>query len=123
MTKKLLMGNEAMAFAALEAGVRVVAGYPGTPSSEIVETVARLRSSGTARGVHVEWSTNEKTALEVYEEQGHKCVGANCPEHGRELEFYEMEADHIVPWSKGGKTVKENCQMLCRHCNRTKSNK
>ena len=66
---------------------------------------------------------DEKTALEVYEEQGHKCVGANCPEHGRELEFYEMEADHIVPWSKGGKTVKENCQMLCRHCNRTKSNK
>lgn len=66
---------------------------------------------------------DEKTALEVYEAQGHKCVGANCPEHGRELEFYEMEADHIIPWSKGGKTVKENCQMLCRHCNRTKSNK
>lgn len=66
---------------------------------------------------------DEKTALEVYEAQGHKCVGANCPEHGRELDFSEMEADHIVPWSKGGKTVKENCQMLCRHCNRTKSNK
>lgn len=66
---------------------------------------------------------DEKTALEVYEKQGHKCVGANCPEHGRELEFYEMEADHIIPWSKGGKTVIENCQMLCRHCNRTKSNK
>jgi 5-methylcytosine-specific restriction endonuclease McrA len=67
---------------------------------------------------------DEKTALEVYEAQGHKCVGGpNCPEHGRELAFEEMEADHIVPWSKGGLTVKENCQMLCRHCNRTKSNK
>ena len=66
---------------------------------------------------------DEKTALEVYEAQGHKCVGANCPEHGRELDFRDMEADHIVPWSKGGKTVIENCQMLCRHCNRTKSNK
>lgn len=66
---------------------------------------------------------DEKTALEVYEEQHHKCVGHNCPENGRELDFSEMEADHIVPWSKGGKTVKENCQMLCRHCNRTKSNK
>lgn len=65
MTKKLLMGNEAMAYAALEAGVRVVAGYPGTPSSEIVETVARLRKAGVAQGVHVEWSTNEKVALEV----------------------------------------------------------
>ena len=66
---------------------------------------------------------DEKTAMEVYEEQGHKCVGVNCPENGRELEFYEMEADHIIPWSKGGQTVKQNCQMLCRHCNRTKSNK
>lgn len=65
MTKKLLMGNEAMAHAALEAGVRVVAGYPGTPSSEIVETVARLHAQGAAHDVHVEWSTNEKVALEL----------------------------------------------------------
>ena len=65
MAKKLLMGNEAMAHAALEAGVRVVAGYPGTPSSEIVETVAKLHASGAAQGVHVEWSTNEKVALEL----------------------------------------------------------
>ncbi len=65
MAKKLLMGNEAMAHAALEAGVRVVAGYPGTPSSEIVETVARLHAAGTAHDVHVEWSTNEKAALEL----------------------------------------------------------
>ena len=65
MTKKLLMGNEAMAHAALEAGVRVVAGYPGTPSSEIVETVAKLHAAGKAHDVHVEWATNEKAALEV----------------------------------------------------------
>ncbi|WP_241156616.1 MULTISPECIES: thiamine pyrophosphate-dependent enzyme [unclassified Adlercreutzia] len=65
MTKKLLMGNEAFAHAALEAGVRVVAGYPGTPSSEVIETVAKRHAAGVARGVHVEWSTNEKAALEV----------------------------------------------------------
>ncbi|WP_165171039.1 thiamine pyrophosphate-dependent enzyme [Adlercreutzia sp. ZJ242] len=65
MTKKLLMGNEAFAHAALEAGVRVVAGYPGTPSSEVIETVAKRHAAGAARGVHVEWSTNEKAALEV----------------------------------------------------------
>ena len=65
MTKKLLMGNEAFAHAALEAGVRVVAGYPGTPSSEVTETVAKLHDSGAAKGVHVEWSTNEKSALEL----------------------------------------------------------
>ena len=63
--KQLLMGNEAFAHAALEAGVRVVAGYPGTPSSELVETVARRHAQGAAHGVHVEWSTNEKAALEV----------------------------------------------------------
>lgn len=65
MTKQLLMGNEAFAHAALEAGVRVVAGYPGTPSSEVVETIAKLHANGSAQGVHVEWSTNEKSALEL----------------------------------------------------------
>lgn len=54
----------------------------------------------------------------VYEEQNGVCH--ICGEH---FELCEMEADHIIPWSKGGKTVKENCQMLCLHCNRTKSNK
>ncbi|RDB59695.1 indolepyruvate oxidoreductase [Gordonibacter sp. 28C] len=76
MTKKLLMGNEAFAHAALEAGVRVVAGYPGTPSSELIETVAKLHASGAARGVHVEWSTNEKSALELL--AGASYTGARC---------------------------------------------
>lgn len=65
MAKRLLMGNEAFAHAALEAGVNVVAGYPGTPSSEVIETVARLHKSGKAEDVYVEWSCNEKAALEV----------------------------------------------------------
>lgn len=53
----------------------------------------------------------------VYAEQNGICK--ICGEH---FEIDEMEADHIIPWSKGGKTIKENCQMLCVHCNRTKSN-
>lgn len=65
MTKAFLMGNQAFAHAALEAGVRVCAGYPGTPSSEVIETVAALRESGLAHDVYVEWSTNEKAALEM----------------------------------------------------------
>ncbi len=76
MTKKLLMGNEAFAHAALEAGVRVVAGYPGTPSSELIEMVAKLHAQGAARGVHVEWSTNEKSALELL--AGASYTGARC---------------------------------------------
>ena len=59
--KELLMGNEAIAVGALAAGVRVVSGYPGTPSSEVLETIAR-RNPGY---VHVEWSTNEKAGAEV----------------------------------------------------------
>lgn len=76
MTKKLLMGNEAFAHAALEAGARVVAGYPGTPSSELIETVAKLHASGAARGIHMEWSTNEKSALELL--AGASYTGARC---------------------------------------------
>ena len=61
MHREFLMGNEAMAVGALVAGVNVVAGYPGTPSTEVLETVARRRPEG----VYVEWSVNEKAALEV----------------------------------------------------------
>ena len=61
-TRMLLMGNDAVARGAMEAGVRVVAGYPGTPSSEIVENLAR---AAQGRDIYVEWSVNEKVALEV----------------------------------------------------------
>ena len=65
MTKAFLKGNQAFAHAALEAGVRVCAGYPGIPSSGVIETIATLRESGSAHDVYVEWSTNEKAALEM----------------------------------------------------------
>lgn len=65
MAKSFLMGNEAFAHAALEAGVRVCAGYPGTPSSEVIETIAKAHQNGSAEGVYVEWSANEKAALEL----------------------------------------------------------
>lgn len=82
MHKEFLMGNEAMALGALAAGVDVVAGYPGTPSTEIIETVAK-RNPGD---VYVEWSVNEKAALEVAAGASYagarslvtmKCVGLN----------------------------------------------
>ncbi|MBW8001867.1 MAG: DUF262 domain-containing protein [Planctomycetes bacterium] len=52
----------------------------------------------------------------VYEKQKGKCVV--CKKH---FEIEEMEADHIKPWHEGGKTTEENCQMLCKECNRRKS--
>lgn len=45
-----------------------------------------------------------------------------CKKCGKHFELIEMEADHITPWIKGGKTIPENCQMLCLDCNRRKSN-
>lgn len=67
----LLMGNEAIARGAVEAGVEVVAAYPGTPSSEICETLA---ASASELGYYIEWSTNEKVAFEVA--AGASLVGA-----------------------------------------------
>ncbi len=56
-----LMGNEAIARGAWEAGVKVAAAYPGTPSTEILESLARY----PATDLYAEWSTNEKVALDV----------------------------------------------------------
>ncbi len=57
-----VLGNEAIARGAIEGGVRVVASYPGTPSSEITETL--VTNAGAAE-IYAEWSVNEKVALEV----------------------------------------------------------
>ena len=43
-----------------------------------------------------------------------------CPSCDEKFEIEEMEADHVTPWHEGGKTVLDNCQMLCRECNRRK---
>ena len=60
----------------------------------------------------------EKIKLAVWEQQGHKCT--LC---GKEFDIEFMEADHITPWCDGGRTVLENCQVLCRECNRRKGGK
>lgn len=61
---------------------------------------------------------SDKQKREAYEYQ--KGV---CPKCGNHYQLNEMEADHITPWSKGGKTTSENCQMLCKMDNRVKSAK
>ena len=60
MAKKIMLGNEAFARGAWEAGVRVVSSYPGTPSTEVTETLAKCGDE-----IHVEWSPNEKVGVEV----------------------------------------------------------
>lgn len=60
----------------------------------------------------------ESQRIKLYEQQN-----GICPICGEHFEIEQMDADHITPWSKGGQTSLENGQMLCKHCNRTKSNK
>ncbi len=62
------------------------------------------------------FSDNQKR--ECYERQGGKC--AEC---GETFDIEFMEGDHITPWHEGGKTNDENCQMLCKECNRRKGGK
>ena len=61
MATELVMGNEAIALGAIKAGVNLAAGYPGTPSTEILENLAKYNPGD----IHVEWSVNEKAAMEV----------------------------------------------------------
>jgi indolepyruvate ferredoxin oxidoreductase alpha subunit len=59
--KEILSGNEAFARGAYEAGIQVVTGYPGTPSSEIIKTIGELYT----KDIYTEWSTNEKVAMDA----------------------------------------------------------
>lgn len=64
MQKLLLLGDEAIALAGVDAGMSGIYAYPGTPSTEIMEYVQDLPEAGE-KGIHREWSCNEKTALEA----------------------------------------------------------
>lgn len=61
---------------------------------------------------------DDRMKRKVYEQQS-----GVCPDCRKPFDISAMEADHIVPWHKGGKTVFENCQMRCLPCNRAKSGK
>lgn len=58
---------------------------------------------------------DDNTKREVYERQQ-----GICKICGKHFEIEQMEADHITPWKEGGRTIADNCQMLCRECNRRK---
>lgn len=70
---------------------------------------------GQERHLHIR-AFSPKMARIAYERQ--KGV---CPRCGGRFSMEEMQADHITPWSKGGHTTPDNCQMLCADCNRRKS--
>ena len=63
----------------------------------------------------------DKMKREAYERQNGICPFCKGENKKKKWEIEEMEADHITPWHEGGKTIAENCQMLCKEHNRTKS--
>ena len=84
---------------------------------------------GNKKGIYEYVLTGEERCLNVrafsetmrrgaYERQS-----GICPMCGQHFTFAQMEGDHITPWSSGGKTNTENCQMLCKDCNRRKAGK
>ena len=73
MKTEYMMGNRAIALGAIAAGVNVACGYPGTPSSEIIDSIAKANKD---KAIHVEWSINEKAAMEVA--AGASYAGARC---------------------------------------------
>lgn len=68
-------------------------------------------------------SFTDRMKREAYERQGGLCVAKNAVCGGKHWDIGEMEADHITPWSDGGRTTSENCQMICREDNRRKSDR
>ena len=77
--KKLILGNEGIARGAYEAGVKVATAYPGTPSTEILESASKYDE------IYAEWSPNEKVAMEVaiglhLRSQGYGCYEACWPQ-------------------------------------------
>lgn len=110
---------------------------------EIEEKSSRLMQDDDVtnkRGIYTYLLSGDVSALNIrdfdpaqrraaYERQGGLCAsGAKCltPENTEgkhRFDLTEMDADHITPWSQGGKTSADNCQMLCRRCNRTKGAK
>ena len=100
-----------------------------TALEEQVATLMEDEDVGNKKGIYAYLLTgkekhlnirafNDKQKREAYERQ--KGICAKC---GKHFELKEIEADHITPWNKGGKTITENCQMLCKECNRRKSDR
>lgn len=78
--------------------------------------------SGKQRSLSIR-SFTDNQKREAYERQRGICPHCKGKDKGKHWELNEMEADHFTPWHEGGKTISENCQMLCKPHNRLKAGK
>lgn len=92
-----------------------------TKNSGIIHYVLSNRTKHDEKYLSIRAFT-EAQKRRVYEKQNHKCPC--CMKNGVDTEyaFEDMQGDHIIPWSQGGRTTDDNLQMLCQKCNNDKSN-
>lgn len=89
---------------------------------EAIFPIKKKEMKGIEWGLLYKRFKDTELDLDALERQGGICL--DCQAAGKpkvHYDFDEMEADHITPWSRGGRTVPENCKMRCRECNRRKS--
>lgn len=86
-------------------------------SVELKKGIYEYLLSGNEKYLNLRIFKDTQKAQKYAEQEG------ICPICKKHFERHEMEADHIKPWSEGGKTVLDNCQMLCTQCHREKDNK
>jgi len=100
-------------------------------SNKLEEEISRLMQDDDVTkklGIYTYVLTRDETWLNIrsftnnQKREAYEREEGICPKCGKYFELEEMEADHITPWSRGGKTIPENCQMLCQDCNRHKTN-
>lgn len=106
-SEALLMGNDAISRGALEAGVNVVTGYPGTPSSEIVEQLAKVAGECN---LYVEWSVNEKVALEVAVAGSYARLKSMCVMKQVGVNVAADSLLHIAEYGTRGALVLVSCE-------------
>ncbi|MCY4300410.1 MAG: DUF262 domain-containing protein [Aestuariivita sp.] len=70
-----------------------------------------------------EWNLNIRPFTPAMRQKVYEKQEGICPECGKHFKIEEMDADHIIPWSQGGKTEEDNCQMISRKCNQRKGAK
>lgn len=102
--------------------------YDTTLLEQEIDNLMRDDDVTSSKGIYLYVLTRQERFLNLrtfdqrarraaYESQQGRC--SLC---GMTYKYEEMEADHIIPWSKGGHTTADNCQMLCKDCNRKKGN-
>jgi hypothetical protein len=100
--------------------------YDADELEERIEELLADEDVTKHKGIYYYLFTNDEKQLSIrkFDEKIRNRVYAKqkgvCPICGKHFTQSQMEADHKIPWSKGGKTTEENCQMLCKKCNRDK---